>query len=52
MKSETVEEALRRASFYLRKAGIEQPRLEAEMLLALCLGTDRLQLKLRQEKMS
>lgn len=50
MKSETIEEALRRASFYLRKARIAQPRLEAEMLLALCLGLDRLQLKLRQEK--
>lgn len=49
MKLETVEEALRRASFYLRKAGIDQPRLEAEMLLALCLGLDRLQLRLRQE---
>ncbi len=49
MKFDTVEEALRRASFYLRKAGIDQPRLEAEMLLALCLGLDRLQLRLRQE---
>lgn len=49
MKLETVEEALRRASFCLRKAGIDQPRLEAEMLLALCLGLDRLQLRLRQE---
>ncbi len=49
MGLETVEEALRGASFCLRKAGVEQPRLEAEMLLALCLGLDRLQLKLRQE---
>ncbi len=49
MKVDTVEEALRRASFYLRKAGIDQPRLEAEMLLALCLGLDRLQIRLRQE---
>ena len=49
MKFETVEEALRRASFYLRKAGIDQPRLEAEMLLTLCLDIDRLQLRLRQE---
>jgi release factor glutamine methyltransferase len=45
----TVEEALRRASSCLRKAGLDQPRLEAEMLLALCLGLDRLQLKLRQD---
>jgi release factor glutamine methyltransferase len=46
---DTIEEALRRASFCLRKADIDQPRLEAEMLLAFCLGLDRLQLQLRQE---
>jgi release factor glutamine methyltransferase len=49
VKVDTVEEALRRASFYLRQAGVEQPRLEAEMLLANSLNIDRLQLRLRQE---
>ena len=45
----TIEEALRGASFNLRKAGVSQSRAEAEMLLAFCLKQSRLQLKLQQE---
>ncbi len=40
----TLEEALKRASFRLREAGISNPRAEAELLLASVLGLDRLQL--------
>jgi len=38
----TVEEALRRASFCLGRAEIEQPRAEAELMLAYYLKVDRL----------
>lgn len=44
----TIEEALRRASFRLRQAGIEQPRDEAEILLAHLQGWDRLKLFLER----
>lgn len=50
METLTIEEALRRASFCLRQAGNEQPRLEAELLLSFCIGRDRLRLKLLQDK--
>lgn len=36
--SVTVKEALQRASFALRQAGLDQPRREAEALLCACLG--------------
>ena len=53
MKIRTIEEALQGASFYLEKAGIENPRVEAELLLAHLLETDRLQLFLkRTQKLS
>ncbi len=38
----TIQEALRRASFLLKSAGIESARTEAELLLAYCLGNKRL----------
>lgn len=48
-----IEEALQRASFRLKDAGIEQSRAEAELLLAFCMQTERLQLYLmRTEIMS
>jgi release factor glutamine methyltransferase len=40
----TLEEALKRASFCLHHAGIDNPRAEAELLLAKILGLDRLRL--------
>jgi release factor glutamine methyltransferase len=40
----TLEEALKRASFCLHQAGIDNPRSEAELLLAKILGLDRLRL--------
>jgi release factor glutamine methyltransferase len=40
----TLEEALKRASFCLHQAGIDNPRSEAELLLARILGLDRLRL--------
>jgi len=53
LKARTIEEALQGASFCLEKAGIENPRVEAEMLLAHLLETDRLQLFLkRTQKLS
>jgi len=48
LKIRTIEEALQGASFYLEKAGIENPRVEAELLLAHLLETDRLQLFLKR----
>ncbi len=50
MSSQTIKEALQRASFCLQEAGIEHPRKEAEYLLAKILKTDRLQLFLRQDQ--
>lgn len=47
-KNSTVEEALRRASSYFKEAGLEQPRDEAEILLAHLLGWDRLKLFLER----
>ncbi len=44
----TVGEALQRASLRLRKAGLEQPRDEAEILLAHLLGWSRLKLFLER----
>jgi len=46
----TVKEALQRASFRYREAGLEQPREEAEILLAHLLGWDRLRLYLEGER--
>ncbi len=50
MKDRTIKEALQRASFCLQKACIDQPRKEAEYLLALIMKTDRLKLFLSQDK--
>ncbi|MDW7729008.1 MAG: peptide chain release factor N(5)-glutamine methyltransferase [Bacillota bacterium] len=50
METLTIEEALKRASFYIRQAGMDQPRLEAELLLSFCIGQDRLRLRLLQDK--
>ncbi|MFO7951315.1 MAG: peptide chain release factor N(5)-glutamine methyltransferase [Bacillota bacterium] len=49
MKSITIEEALKRASFCLQKAGVDQSRTEAEILLARIMQTNRLQLFLSQD---
>ena len=49
LKKVTVSEALSRASFYLRQAGIEQPRIEAELLLSYLLGQDRITLTLNND---
>lgn len=48
MKDKTIEEALQRASFYLERVGLEDPRVEAEVLLSHLLETDRLQLFLKK----
>lgn len=48
MTPETIEEVLRRASFCLRKAGVEQPGDEAELLLAHLMGAARLDLFLQR----
>lgn len=48
LKAKTIEEALRRASFCLQSAGIEESRTEAEILLAHFVGQDRLQLFLNR----
>lgn len=45
----TREEALKRASFCLRQAGIDNPRTEAELLLANILSVDRLRLLTTQK---
>lgn len=42
----TCQEALRWASFCLRKAGVEKPRAEAELLLSAIIEVDRLKLQL------
>lgn len=44
----TVEEALQKASFRLKQAGLEQPRNEAEILLMSLQGWDRLKLFLER----
>ncbi len=44
----TIEEALQRASFRLNKAGLTQARIEAEILLAGLMKTDRLQIILNR----
>jgi release factor glutamine methyltransferase len=46
----TLEEALKRASFCLREAGIDNPRADAELLLAWILGLDRLSLLAKQQE--
>ncbi len=46
----TVEEALQRASFGLQQAALDQPRVEAELILAHLMKLDRLQLILRREE--
>ncbi len=46
----TVEEALQRASFCLQQAALEQPRVEAELILSHLMKLDRLQLILQREK--
>ncbi len=48
MKGQTIKEALRRASFCLQEAGIDQSVKEAEKLLINIMNTDRLQLFLNQ----
>ncbi len=45
----TTEEVLQRASFCLKKAGVHQPRSEAELILASLLKTDRLQLLVKSK---
>lgn len=45
----TLEEALKRASFCLYQAGIDNPRAEAELLLVKILGLDRLRLLTKME---
>ncbi len=53
MKRITIEEALQKASFCLNKAGVGQPRLEAEMLLSNLLQAGRLRLFLiRQSELA
>lgn len=46
----TVEEALQRASFCLQQAAVNQPRVEAELILAHLMKLDRLQLILRRKE--
>ena len=41
-----IEEALQRASSCLKDAGVDEPRIEAELLLAFCMKLGRLQLYL------
>lgn len=48
MTNKTIGEALQRASFCLEQAGLEEPRTEAEILLAHLMETDRLQLLLNR----
>jgi len=50
LKIKSIDEALRGASFYLENAGIENPRVEAEVLLSNLLDTDRLQLFLKRSQ--
>ena len=45
-----IEEALQRASFCLQQAALDQPRVEAELILANLMKLDRLQLILRREE--
>ncbi len=46
----TIEEALQRASFSLQQAALDQPRVEAELMLGHLMKLDRLQLILRREE--
>jgi release factor glutamine methyltransferase len=46
----TIEEALQGASFHLQQAALDQPRVEAELILASMMKLDRLQLILRREE--
>ncbi len=46
----TVGEVLRRASGYLKERGVENPRLDAELLLGKALGRSRLDLYLEHER--
>ena len=48
MNTKNIEEALQRASFYFESAGLEDPRVEAEILLSYLLDIDRLQLFLKR----
>ena len=41
---------LRQSTGYLQEAGLDQPRLEAELLLAYCLGVSRLDIYLQFER--
>jgi release factor glutamine methyltransferase len=50
MTVETIAEALQRASFFLRSAGLEHPRDEAELLLVWVSGRERLQLLLSRHE--
>jgi release factor glutamine methyltransferase len=45
-----IEEALQRASFCLQQVAVDQPRVEAELILANLMKLDRLQLILRREE--
>ncbi len=51
MLSLTVDEALQRASFNLKKAGVEDAPVEAEILLAYVLKKNRLQLHLSKQEL-
>ncbi len=51
MTNETVEEALQRASFSLRKAGLEAPRVESELLLAWAAGWERVSVYLKSAEL-
>lgn len=51
MLSMTIDEALQRASFSLKKAKIDDSVVEAEILLAFILKTDRLQLYLNKNNL-
>lgn len=48
MERVTIEEALKRASFCLRQAGLQNPRAEAEIIMAWQLNSDRLQVFLKR----
>ncbi len=50
MSDTTVKEALGRASFSLRQAGLEQAGQEAELLMVHCLQISRLQLRLIEDQ--
>ena len=49
LKLKSVEEALKWASFYLKQAGVENPRMEAEVIFSNLMKTDRLKLCLNRD---